>query len=143
MAGNPKNRLTTGEVFFMLQLLRMSLNTNTDKKCVSKYCAVEVGMASGAGIPEVLKQSAVERCQERLTLADIPVGGKVTIASLPDHTPFGRRLMEVGMLPGHEVTIMGRAPLRDPIQVRILGALIAIRKSDALTIHVIPLPDGH
>lgn len=125
----------------MLQLLRMSLNNNVTQKSVSKSCAVEVEMASDAGIP--FKHSAVERCQELLTLADIPVGEKVTIASLPDRTPFGRRLMEVGMLPGHEVTIMGRAPLRDPIQVRILGALIAIRKSDALTIHVIPLPDGH
>ena len=80
---------------------------------------------------------------KRPTLADIPVGQKVMIHSLPDHTPFGRRLMEVGMLPGHEVTIMGYAPLRDPIQVRVLDALIAIRKSDALSIHVTFLPDGH
>lgn len=76
------------------------------------------------------------------TLAETPVGRKVVIESLPDHTPFGRRLMEVGMLPGQEAEVMGRAPMRDPIQVCVLGALIAIRVSDALTIRVTPLPDG-
>ncbi|OGG46846.1 MAG: hypothetical protein A3F84_03465 [Candidatus Handelsmanbacteria bacterium RIFCSPLOWO2_12_FULL_64_10] len=77
-----------------------------------------------------------------MTLADIPVGGKVIIESLPDRTAFGRRLMEIGLLPGNEATVMGRAPLRDPIQVCVLGALIAIRRSDALTVHVSPLSNG-
>ena len=88
-------------------------------------------------------ESEIPVAQKRPTLADVPVGKSVTIHSLPDHTPFGRRLMEVGVLPGHEATVMGYAPLRDPIQVCILGALIAIRKSDARSIQVISLPDGH
>ncbi len=77
------------------------------------------------------------------TLAEIPVGKSVMIHSLPDHTPFGRRLMEIGVLPGHQATVMGYAPLQDPIQVCVLGALIAIRKSDARSIHVTSLPDEH
>ena len=100
-------------------------------------------MAISLKISHTHPAPAVPADPKRPTLADIPVGRKAVIHSLPDHTPFGRRLMEVGMLPGHEVTIMGYAPLRDPIQVRILGALIAIRKSDALSIHVTFLPDGH
>lgn len=81
--------------------------------------------------------------QKPLTLADIPIGRRVLIESLPDHTAFGRRLMEVGILPGHEAIVMGRAPLRDPIQVCVLGALIAIRKADASSIHVAHLSNGH
>lgn len=77
------------------------------------------------------------------TLADIPIGTKVVIKSLPDHTPYGRRLMEVGMLPGQVAEVMGRAPMQDPIQVCVLGALIAIRVSDAMAIRVTPLPHGH
>ena len=76
-------------------------------------------------------------------LADIPVGRKVVIESLPDHTPFGRRLMEVGLVPGLEAVVMGRAPMQDPIQICVLGALMAIRVSDAMTIRVTLLPHGH
>lgn len=99
-------------------------------------------MVSHGGVSETSRQSAVRATQRHLTLADIPVGGKVIIESLPDRTAFGRRLMEIGLLPGNEATVMGRAPLRDPIQVCVLGALIAIRRSDALTVHVSPLSNG-
>ncbi|GEM_PF-6825124 len=99
-------------------------------------------MVSGTGISEAFKQPAVQPFPRHLTLADIPVGGKVLIESLPDRTAFGRRLMEIGLLPGNEAKVMGRAPLRDPIQVCVLGALIAIRRSDALTVHVSPLSDA-
>lgn len=120
----------------------MSLNNNTDSKSALKSCAVEVEMVSGTGLSEAFKQPAVQPFPGHLTLADIPVGGKVLIESLPDRTAFGRRLMEIGLLPGNEATVMGRAPLRDPIQVCVLGALIAIRRSDALTVHVSPLSDA-
>jgi Fe2+ transport system protein FeoA len=103
---------------------------------------VEVEMVSGLGISEVFGQSAVQASRRHLTLADVPVGGKVVIESLPDRTAFGRRLMEIGLLPGSEATVVGQAPLRDPIQVRVLGALIAIRKADALAVHVSPISDG-
>ena len=78
-----------------------------------------------------------------LTLADIPVGGRVRIVALPDHTPFGRRLMEVGLIPGCEALVTGRAPLNDPMQISVLGALIAIRKMDALAVSVTSLPHGN
>lgn len=102
-------------------------------------------MVSGLDISETLeafRQSAARASRRHLTLADVPVGGKAIIESLPDHTAFGRRLMEIGLLPGSEATVVGRAPLRDPIQIRVLGALIAIRKADAVAVHVSPIPDG-
>ena len=76
------------------------------------------------------------------TLAEIPVGGKVLIESLPSHTAIGRRLMEIGLLPGNEATVVRRAPLRDPIQIFVLGALLAIRQIEAATILVSPIFDG-
>jgi ferrous iron transport protein A len=85
---------------------------------------------------------AIQPPLKRLTLADIPVGRKVVIESLPDRTAFGRRLMEIGLLPGNEATVMGRAPLRDPIQICVFGALLAIRRSDALAISVSLLADA-
>lgn len=100
-------------------------------------------MVSIMSISEAFKQSVIQPSSRYLTLADIPVGGKVIIESLPDRTAFGRRLMEIGLLPGNQATVMGRAPLKDPIQVCVLGALIAIRRSDALTVYVSPFSDGH
>lgn len=119
----------------------MSLNNNI-KTAMPKSCAVEVEMVSGVSISEAFKQSPAQPSRRHLTLADIPVGEKVIIESLPDRTAFGRRLMEIGLLPGNEATVVGRAPLRDPIQICVLGALIAIRRSDASTVHVSPLSDG-
>jgi ferrous iron transport protein A len=78
-----------------------------------------------------------------LTLAEVPIGTTVRVVSLPDHTPFGRRLMEVGLVPGCETSVTGRAPLQDPIQISVMGALLAIRKADALEVGVISLTHGN
>lgn len=127
----------------MFEILRMSLSNNSFRKSAPKWRPVEVEMVSGMGVPESPQPSCAQSSPRHLTLADIPVGEKVIIESLPERTAFGRRLMEIGLLPGYEATVMGQAPLRDPIQVCILGALIAIRRSDASTVHVSPLSNDH
>ena len=37
----------------------------------------------------------------------------------------------MGLVPGVEVTIQGRAPLYDPVAVRVLGGTITLRNSEA------------
>ena len=44
---------------------------------------------------------------------------------------LGRRVREMGLVPGVEVTIQGRAPLYDPVAVRVLGGTITLRNSEA------------
>lgn len=44
---------------------------------------------------------------------------------------LGRRIREMGLVPGTEVTIQGRAPLNDPVALRVLDSTITLRNNEA------------
>lgn len=44
---------------------------------------------------------------------------------------LGRRIREMGLVPGTEVTIQGRAPLNDPVALRIMGGTLTLRNNEA------------
>lgn len=46
------------------------------------------------------------------------------------------RLQSMGVIPGAEAQLLRTAPLGDPMQVRIEGTLLSIRKRDAQQIQV-------
>ena len=45
--------------------------------------------------------------------------------------PLAVRLMELGLVPGTEVTLCRRAPLGDPLELRIRGYSLSIRGTEA------------
>ena len=44
---------------------------------------------------------------------------------------LGRRLRDMGLTKGAEVTIKGRAPLYDPVALRVRGFTLSLRNSEA------------
>ena len=44
---------------------------------------------------------------------------------------LGRRIRDMGIVPGTRITIMGRAPLYDPVAIRIMGGTLTLRNSEA------------
>ena len=44
---------------------------------------------------------------------------------------LGRRLREMGLVPGTSIKVCGRAPLRDPVAIRILDSTITLRNNEA------------
>ena len=44
---------------------------------------------------------------------------------------LGRRLREMGLVPGTRIKVCGRAPLRDPVAIRILDSTITLRNNEA------------
>ncbi len=44
---------------------------------------------------------------------------------------LGRRLREMGLVPGTEITIQGRAPLYDPVALRVMGGTLTLRNNEA------------
>jgi ferrous iron transport protein A len=44
---------------------------------------------------------------------------------------LGRRIREMGLVPGTEVTVVGRAPLNDPVALRIMGGTLTLRNNEA------------
>ncbi len=47
-----------------------------------------------------------------------------------------RRLVEMGITPGTRVSISRRAPLGDPIEIRLRGYVLTLREEDARQIQV-------
>lgn len=64
-------------------------------------------------------------------LSALPVGERGQVLSLSMPGRMRRRLMDLGLTPGAEVTCLGRSPMGDPTAYLIRGAVIAIRACDA------------
>ena len=59
-----------------------------------------------------------------------------TIASVKVAGELGLRVREMGLVPGARITIQGRAPLYDPVALRILGGTLTLRNNEADYIEV-------
>jgi ferrous iron transport protein A len=49
---------------------------------------------------------------------------------------MGRRIRDMGLIRGAEISIQGRAPLNDPVAVRIKGFTLTLRNNEADLISV-------
>lgn len=54
------------------------------------------------------------------TIAEIKIGGEL-----------GRRIRDMGLVPGTEVKVLGRAPLNDPVALRVRGFTLTLRNNEA------------
>ena len=76
------------------------------------------------------------RAGSELPLERLAPGEGGVIARLEGHGPHVRRLMELGLVPGTAVEMVRRAPLGDPVELRVRGVHLSIRRSEAARIHV-------
>jgi ferrous iron transport protein A len=58
------------------------------------------------------------------------------IASIKVAGELGRRIRDMGLVPGAEIKIQGRAPLYDPVALRVMGATLTLRNNEADYIEV-------
>lgn len=70
------------------------------------------------------------------TLANLPIGAHARVIAVNGTGAVARRLMEMGVVPGAQVRVIKAAPLGDPIEVRVRGYHLALRRSEAQTITV-------
>jgi len=49
---------------------------------------------------------------------------------------MGRRIRDMGLVPGAEIKIKGRAPLYDPVAIRVMGFTLTLRNNEADYIEV-------
>ncbi|HSR36615.1 MAG TPA: FeoA family protein [Desulfurivibrionaceae bacterium] len=49
---------------------------------------------------------------------------------------LGRRIRDMGLVPGTQVTVQGRAPLYDPVALRVMGGTLTLRNNEADHIEV-------
>ena len=70
------------------------------------------------------------------TLRELPAGTTARVVSVHGEGAISKRLMEMGVIPGTEIQVVKSAPFGDPIQVRVLGYSLALRKNEASTIEI-------
>jgi Fe2+ transport system protein FeoA len=70
------------------------------------------------------------------TLADVGVGQRAVVGTITSARAIRIRLLEMGLVPGTEVTVTRRAPLGDPIELSVRGYKLSIRKAEARSIAI-------
>ncbi|MFW5874778.1 MAG: FeoA family protein [bacterium] len=58
------------------------------------------------------------------------------IAAVRARGELGRRIRDMGLVPGTLFTVKGRAPLKDPVALRIAGFTLTLRNNEADFIEV-------
>ena len=69
-------------------------------------------------------------------LNELKIGETARVVRLHGEGAVKRRIMDMGLTKGTEVTVRKVAPLGDPIELTVRGYELSIRKSEAATIEV-------
>jgi ferrous iron transport protein A len=72
----------------------------------------------------------------RINMRDMHDNQAGTISSIKVAGELGRRIRDMGLVPGTEIIIQGRAPLYDPVALRVMGATLTLRNNEADYIEV-------
>jgi len=59
------------------------------------------------------------------------LGQSGTIASIGAQAEMGRRIRDMGLVPGTMLTVVRRAPLKDPVALRLQGFTLMLRNNEA------------
>lgn len=71
-----------------------------------------------------------------MTLDQIAVGSEAIITKVGGEGELRLRLLDMGLIPKTRVTVRKMAPMGDPIEIRLRGYELTIRKEDAGKIEV-------
>ncbi|MBQ7246465.1 MAG: ferrous iron transport protein A [Lachnospiraceae bacterium] len=70
------------------------------------------------------------------TLRDTAVGETVKVVKLHGEGAVKRRIMDMGITKGTEVYVRKVAPLGDPVELKVRGYELSLRKADAEMVEV-------
>jgi len=90
-----------------------------------------------------MRRNPHERVVSPKTVADLKEGEEATILRVKGRGPFRKRLLEMGMVRGTRLRLLGQAPLGDPLEVKVRGYLLALRRAEAreIQVEVLASPD--
>ena len=65
------------------------------------------------------------------TLRMLRPGQNAVIKKITVGGELGRRIRDMGLVPGASFTVMGRAPLKDPVEIKLRGYNLTLRNNEA------------
>jgi len=82
-------------------------------------------------MPPTLPESEVR------TLADVAPGCSARVTAIrPSDDPIYQRLLYLGLIRGRTVEVVRRAPAGDPLEIRLMGYCLSLRRSEASLVEV-------
>lgn len=72
-----------------------------------------------------------------MNLSELKEGEKAFISKVKGRGAFRKRITEMGFIKGKEVEVIKNAPLRDPIEYRLLNYDVSLRRSEARLVSVL------
>ena len=70
------------------------------------------------------------------TLRTAEIGSRVKVVRLHGEGAVKRRIMDMGITKGAEITVRKVAPLGDPVEITVRGYELSVRKADAEMVEV-------
>jgi ferrous iron transport protein A len=71
-----------------------------------------------------------------LTLADLSPGSSARVVDVLGEDGLAARIMEMGIIEGELITVIGMAPLGDPMDLEVQGYRLSLRKNEARRVTV-------
>lgn len=69
-------------------------------------------------------------------LTNLPAGTDANVVSVEGNNSITRRLMEMGVVPGVAIRVVKSAPFGDPLEIRVRGYSLAVRRNEADSVTV-------
>ena len=73
---------------------------------------------------------------QRINMREMKERQSGKIIAIRARGELGRRIRDMGLVPGTAFSVKGRAPLKDPVALRIAGFTLTLRNSEADLIEV-------
>ena len=70
------------------------------------------------------------------TLNQLKPGERATIVKVGGEGPVRRRILDMGVVSGADIEVVRVAPLGDPVEFRVKGYNLSLRKSEAQNVQV-------
>jgi ferrous iron transport protein A len=71
-----------------------------------------------------------------LSLNQLRVGQRARVQAIDGDDALVQRLLEMGLLEGEEIEVVGFAPLGDPIEIHLRDYRLSLRRSEAARVAV-------
>jgi len=77
-----------------------------------------------------------------MKLSELTNGQEGVIIKVKGHGAFRKRITEMGFVKGKKVTVIKNAPLKDPIEYKILDYKVSLRRSEAQLVEIITIEEA-
>ena len=78
----------------------------------------------------------VKHMRNCISLRKLKIGQSAVVCAVQAGGEMGRRIRDMGLVPGAELKVIGRAPLQDPVAIRLQGFTLSLRNNEADYIQV-------